>query len=457
MSDNSGASDGPELPRTIGFWGGSAIMVGIIVGSGIFRAPAAIAKEMGSPALILSLWVAGGLLSFFGALAYAELGSMFPRSGGIYVYLHRGLGEPVAFVFGWSYLLLAKPFAAAGIILVFGEHLLRLFGAEAAGGVDWRSQTLGALALVALTAVNAAGTRAGTRLAVAFTGLKLLALLGIVAAGLLLAKGSAANFAAAAPPKPFLLALPAVLYMILFTYDGWADVASVAGEVREPQRNLPRILMLGTAAVAALYLAVNSVYFSMVPLAEMGQEEVKTVAPLVAERLLGAAGGWALTLMVVVSTLGASNGSILTGARVTFAQARDGLLFRFLGRVHPRFQTPSVSLWGQLLLSCLAIAWLGRFEDLSQAYGFVMWIFYALSVVAVFVLRFREPGLARPYRCWGYPVVPALFVLSALGVSTLEVLGSPRTTLPWLGVLALGVPVYYLWRRLAKPAAPSVV
>ena len=455
MSDKPGSPDGRELPRLIGFWGGSAVMVGIIIGSGIFRAPAAIANEMGSPALILLLWAAGGVLSFFGALAYAELGSMFPRSGGIYVYLHRGLGEPVAFVFGWSYLLLAKPFAAAGIILVFAEHLLRLFGAEVGDGVDWRSQTLGALALAALTAVNVAGTRAGTRLAVIFTALKLLALLGIVGAGLALARVGAEGFASAPPPKPFLQALPVVLYLILFTYDGWADVASVAGEIREPQRNLPRILLLGTAAVVVLYLAVNAVYFAMVPLAEM--RGVNTVAPLVVERLLGGAGGWTVTLLVVISTLGASNGSILTGARVTFAQARDGLLFRFLGRVHPRFETPAVSLCAQLLFSCLAIAWLGNFQDLSVGYGFTMWIFYALSALAVLVLRIRRPDLERPYRCPQAPIVSGLFILSALGVSMLEVLRSPRTTLPWLGVLALGAPVYYLWRVLAKPEGKPVV
>jgi amino acid transporter len=430
-------------------------MVGIIVGSGIFRAPTVIANHLGSPALILSLWAAGGVLSLFGALAYAELGAMFPRSGGIYVYLHRGLGEPAAFVFGWSYLLLAKPFAAAGIILVFAEHLLRLLGAETGGGADWRAQVLGALALVALTAVNAAGTRAGTRLAVLFTGLKVLALLGIVGAGVLLAKGSAANFAAAPAPRPLLAALPAVLYQILFTYDGWADVSSVAGEIREPQRNLPRILLLGTGAVVALYLAVNAVYFSMIPLDEM--RGVRTVAPLVAERLLGPSGGWAVTLLVVISTLGASLGSILTGARVTFAQARDGLLFRFLGRIHPRTETPAVALWVQLLLSCAAVAGIGSFEALAEGYGFTMWIFYALSVLGLLVLRARRPDLERPYRCPAAPLVASLFMLAALGVSVLAVLESPKTTLPWLGVLALGLPVYYLWRRLAKPGTTSVV
>ncbi len=455
MSDSPRATHGSELPRVVGFWGGSAIMVGIIVGSGIFRAPAAIAREMGSPALILGLWAAGGVLSLFGALAYAELGTMFPRSGGIYVYLHRGLGAPVAFVFGWTYLLLTKPFAAAAISLVFAEHVLRLCGATAGAGVDWRSQTLAILALALLTAVYVGGTRGGARLAVVFTGIKLLALVAIAGSGLLLARGSADHFSSEPAPKPFLEALAPALYLILFAYDGWSDVASVAGEVREPQRNLPRILLLGTAAVVVLYLAVNAVYFAMLPLGEM--REAETIAPLVMERLLGDAGSWAVTLMIVISTLGASHGSILTGARVTFAQAQDGLLFRFLGAVHPRFETPARSLWVQLLLSCAAIFWLGNFKDLSVGYGFTMWIFYALAALAVIVLRVRRPEAERPYRCWGYPAVPVLFILSALGVSALEIRRSPATTLPWLGVLALGVPVYYLWRVLAKPAGTSVV
>jgi amino acid transporter len=425
-------------------------MVGIIIGSGIFRTPPRIAGELGSPALILLLWVVGGVLSLFGALAYAELGTMFPRSGGIYVYLHHGLGGPVAFIFGWTYMLIAKPFAAAGIGMVFAEHVLKLCGAEAvAGGVDWRAQTLCAVMLVAVTALNVAGTRLGAGVAVVLTGLKVAALAMIVGLGLLLAKEPAGGFASVEAPKPFLAALAPVMLSILWTYDGWSDVASVAGEVKEPRRLLPRILLAGTAATVVLYVAVNAVYFSLVPLPEM--RGVPTVAPLVMERLLGPAGATVVTVMIVVSTLGATHGSIITGARVTFAQARDGLLFRFLGRVHPRFETPAVSLWVQAALSCAAVAYLGRFEDLSENFAFTMWIFYGMAVAAVVVLRERKPDLDRPYRCWGYPFVPALFVLAALAVTALSVRADPGNKLPWLGLLVAGLPVYYLWKRMASP------
>ena len=269
-------SEPKDLPRRIGFWGGSAIMVGIIIGGGIFRAPPAIAREIGSPALILSLWAAGGVLSLFGALTYAELGAMFPQSGGIYVFLNRGLGGMVSFVFGWTYMLLTKPFAAAGIIMVFSEHLLKLCGASLAEGTDWRSQAVGVSALLLLTAINTLGTRTGAGLAVALTALKVLALAGIIALGLILAKGTAANFSPVPAPRSLMSALAPVMYLILFAYDGWSDVASVAGEVKEAQKLLPRILLVGTTATIALYVAVNAVYLSMVPMEEL--RTVKTVA-----------------------------------------------------------------------------------------------------------------------------------------------------------------------------------
>lgn len=430
-----------ELSRRIGFWGASAIMVGCIVGSGIFRTPAAIAKELGGPSLILGLWAVGGLLSLLGALTYAELGTMFPRSGGIYVFLNRGLGGPVSFIFGWTYMLITKPLAAAGIAFVFAEHLNVLIGRQ----IDPRITTC--VVLVALTALNTPPTSLGTGVAVLFTALKVLALAAIVGLGLVLARGSWANFAPGPAPRSVLAALAPAMAAILWTYDGWSDVASVAGEVKEPQRNLPRILLLGVFAVTALYLSVNAVYLAMIPLSEM--RAVGTVAPLVMERLLGPAGSVVVTILILVSTLGASHTSILTGARVTWAQARDGLLFRFLGHVNAKFRTPDVSLWVQALLSCAATWFLGTFERLAGGFVFTMWIFYALAATAVIVLRVRRPDLDRSYRCWGYPVVPALFILAAVAMTAMSIHDSPRETLPWLGVLAAGVPVYYIWRKLA--------
>jgi APA family basic amino acid/polyamine antiporter len=438
------ATGSGDLPRRIGFWGGSAIMLGIIIGSGIFQTPPSIAQEMGNPWAILSLWVAGGILSLFGALAYAELATLFPRSGGMYVYLNEGLGGRAAFTFGWTYLLLTKPFAAAAMGITFAAHL------DALLGVTWSPHVVSCALLILLTGLNVVTLRGSSGVAVALTALKVLALAAIVALGAGLMKGSSANFAASPAPKPLWMAFAPVMYAILWTYDGWADVSSIAGEVEDPSRRLPRILITGTAATIVIYVAVNAVYFSLVPVGEM--RALDTVAPLVMERLLGKAGSVAVTAMIVISTLGASHGAILTGARVTFAQARDGLLFRFLGRIHPKFQTPDVSLWAQAALSCAAVLYLRKFKDLSEGYGFTLWIFHAMVAAAVLILRFKRPDLERPYKCWGYPWVPVVFIGVSIGMTALYVADKPRTTLPWLGLLLLGVPAYSLWKRLSKAA-----
>ncbi|HLY10970.1 MAG TPA: amino acid permease [Planctomycetota bacterium] len=432
-----------ELPRRIGFWGGSAVMVGIILGSGIFLAPTSIAGALGSPALVLSFWVLGGLLSLFGAFTVAELAAELPRSGGLYVYLHEGLGPRAAFTFGWTYLLLIKPFAAAAVGIVFANHFNALFG------LDWSPPAVACGMILVLTVVNVLTVRGSSAVAIGFTALKVASLAAIVALGLALGKGSAANFASSPAPMPLWKAAAPVLYGVLWTYDGWADVSAITGEVENPGRTLPRILFFGTAATIGIYLAVNGVYCSLIPLSEM--RDLKTVAPLVMERLIGSAGARIVAAMIVVSTLGASHAAVLTGARVTWAQARDGLLFRFLGRVHPEFRTPDVSLWIQAVLCCAAVVYVRRFQDLSESYGFLMWIFYAGAAASVLILRRRRPDLERPYRCWGYPVVPVVFIAVSVAMTALYiVIEDWKKTLPWLAVLLLGIPAHAVWNRWAS-------
>lgn len=435
-----------DLPRSIGFWGGSAIMVGIIIGSGIFRTPASIASEMGNPALILAMWLIGGILSLFGAFTYAELGTMFPRSGGIYVFMYEGLGEVVAFIFGWTYVFLGKPLAAASIATVFSEHFNRLFD------VDWDIRMITCGILVILTAINTVKVQLGAGVAILFTGLKVLALLAIMALGLRMVGDNSGNLVPAAAPKPFLTALAPVLAAVLWTYDGWSDIASCAGEIRDPQRLLPRILVLGTAATIVIYLGVNAVYMMMVPLQEM--RSTAAVAPLTVERLIGRSGDVIVTVLILISTLGAVHASIIAGARVTFAQARDGLFFKFLGHIHPTFHTPDVSLWGQCLMSVISAVAIGTFERMIGGFVFTMWIFFALAAVAVILLRLRRPDLPRPYRCWGYPWVPVLFIMSTTFMTVLAILAKPGETLVWLVILAAGVPAFYVWRRFVPPVEP---
>jgi amino acid transporter len=273
----------------------------------------------------------------------------------------------------------------------------------------------------------------------------------LVMVALALMKGSAANFAATPSPQPFVLALAPVLAAILWTYDGWSDAAAVAEEIKEPQKRIPRIFLVGTIGTTILYLAVNAVYIWLIPLPEM--RATPTVAPAVMERLIGQTGGTAVTVMILVSTFGAAHASIIVGSRVVFAQARDRLLFAFPGRVHPKYQTPAVALWVQAFLACLAALTLQHFEALMGGFVFTMWIFYGLSAAVVIVLRLRRPQAPRPYKCWGYPIVPATFTAAAAGMTVLSIRESPKDTLPWLAVLLAGVPVYSLWRRFTNPNA----
>jgi APA family basic amino acid/polyamine antiporter len=437
-----------DLPRRIGFWGGSAIMVGIIIGVGIFQTPPEIAKMMGRPLDILALWVLGGVLSFFGAVAYAELSTMFPRSGGMYVYLNEGFGGAVAFSFGWTYMILIKPFAAAALTLAFATHLNALLN------VRWNPQAIACGMVVILTGLNVYSLRGSSATAIVLTSLKILALAAIVVLGTVLMKGSSANFATADVATPFWAAFAPVMYGVLWTYDGWADVSAISGEVENPQKLLPRILLAGTAATIVIYVAVNIVYFALVPIGEMGR--LDTVAPLVMQRLIGKSGANVVTVMILISTLGAGHAATLTGARVTFAQAQDGLLFRFLGRIHPKHQTPHVSLWIQAALCCAAILYLQKFKLLSEGYGFCMWIFHALVTAALLILRAKRPELERPYKCWGYPWVPVVFMGVSIAMTVLYLAHEPwKTTLPWVGVLVLGIPCYWIWKRCSNDVVES--
>lgn len=442
------------------------MMVGIIIGSGIFRQPPIIAQHLGDPKVILLFWLAGGLLALFGAFTYAELASMHPQSGGVYVFIREGFGRVPAFVFGWTFMLVMKPLAAAGIAVVFGEHVHHAIGHDwrdvaewvSVGlggrvdgwlGGDWSTQLTTCLMLLAVTAINVRGVRLGTAFAGVLTGIKFVAVAAIVVLPLALGKGSLSHFAPGPAPGSLFKALVPVMAGVMWTYDGWSDVGAIAGEVRDPARNLPRIYLLGTLAVIGLYLAVNAAYIAVIPLEQM--RTMDTLAPVMLERLLGGAAGVVAAGLIALSTLGSTHGSIMTGARVTFQQSRDGLLFGFLGRVHPKYETPAVALWVQLCLSILAIVVVQTFQKLAEGYVFLMWVFFGLAACAIFVLRVKRPGAERPFRCWGYPVVPAIFVLAAIGMTTLSIMESPAPSLRWLAVIAAGVPAYYIWRRFNPP------
>lgn len=459
VSTHSNLSPSPaDLKRTIGFWGAIAVMIGVIIGSGIFRTPPDIASQISSPMVILGLWVVGGLICLAGALTFAELASMHPKSGGVYVFLREGYGNVTAFVFGWAYLLLIKPFAAGGIAFVFAEHVVKLAGIT--GTPDQVSlwvKGITTVMLLSLTAINIRGVGLSTAFAGVLTAIKFGALAAIVLLTFGMGKGNTAGLASEPAAAPLTIgAVVAVMSMILWTYDGWADVGSIAGEVKDPQRTLPRIYIIGTLSIIAIYVLVNIAYFMLVPLAEM--RSTPTVAPLVMERLLGPIGAAAVTVIIALSTLGSSHASVMTGARVSYAQARDGLLFRFIGHVHPRFHTPDTSLIIQVCLGIVAVWLLGDFQQLADSFVFTMWIFYGLAGASIFILRLKQPDTARAFRCPGYPIVPAIFVLTSAAMTVYSVLFPPKVSvfgfdipninLVWIGVLLAGVPVYYAWHRL---------
>ena len=447
----------PDLPRKVSFWGASAVMVGIVIGSGIFATPTTIAQHLGSPAAILGFWLVGGLISLCGALTFAELGAMMPRTGGMYVFLREGFGPCPAFVFGWTFLLIGKPAGMGGIATVFSTHFLSLTG------LGWNGPLLTCALLFALTIINVLGVRGSARFAIALTGVKYASIGGIIVLGIVAAVretlgggGGAAggtHFAATPPPVPFFHAIAPVMAAIMWTYDGWSEVSAIAGEVKNPQRTLPRVFVIGMLAVIILYLLANAVYLWHLPLAEMRATE--TVAPELLTRLAGPVGMTAVTVLILISTLGSSHGSVMTGARVTFAQARDGLLFRFLGRANPRFETPAAALWVQFAVACVIVLWLQDFQSLAESSMFTYWIFYGLAGVSVFILRRRLRATFRPFRVPGYPWVPAIFVAASLAMTVLSILDDPKTNGTWVAVLAAGMPVYFVWRWIYPAKATA--
>jgi APA family basic amino acid/polyamine antiporter len=349
-------------------------------------------------------------------------------------------------------MLISKPAAAGGIATVFSEHFIKLTG------LNWNAPLLTCAALIILTVINVVGVRGSARFAILLTGIKYFAIGGMIVLGVFAAfrevagGGGAAHFAATPAPTTLFKAIVPVMAAIMWTYDGWCDVGSIAGEVTQPQRTLPRVYVIGTLAVIALYVLANAVYLWHLPLDDMRQ--TKTVAPLLLTRLAGPIGMVAVTVLIMVSTIGSSHASVMTGARVTFAQAQDGLLFRFLAHVSHRFETPDVALWTQCLLSCTVVLVLQDFAELADSFVFTIWIFYGMSAISVFILRVRLREQMRPFRVPGYPYVPAIFVFASALMTVLAIIDDPKKNGAWLGVLAAGVPVYYIWRALFPPPAP---
>ena len=428
------------LPRKLGLVDATAIVIGDVVGTAIFLVPNSVAQNLSSAAMILAVWIVTGVLSFFGALAYAELGAMIPSTGGQYVFLRDSYGPLWGFLCGWSFILAIYSGANATLAVGFATYLSYFIH------LTPLLFKLAAVALVAiLTLVNYRGVELGAATQRFFTLLSVSGLVAIIGSALLSRQSTAIEWSlpASIPWSHFGVAMIACLW----AYEGWSSVSFVAGEIKQPQRNLPLALGLGVAIIVALYVLANVAYLKILPISTIASTE--RVAETMAERTIGPLGASLVALTVLLSTAGCTNAGAMTGPRIYFAQARDGLFFRKIGDVHPRFQTPSISILVQgIVTAVLAVS--GSYEKLFSYVTFVAWVFYGLTVTGVLVLRRKYPDLPRPYKMWGYPVTPVLFAAIAFGFVINTLVTTPGPSLKGIAIVASGVPVYYVWKRKAR-------
>jgi basic amino acid/polyamine antiporter, APA family len=440
---------GERLPRHLGLWSAIAVLVGSTIGSGIFRVPAGVAAQLQQPGPVLLAWVVGGVIALFGALTYAELAAALPRSGGVFAYILEAFGPLPAFLFGWSELAVIRASALGAISTIFAEYLgyfVRLTPEQ----VRW----VAAVAIVLFGLLNYVGVHSAALFMNFITLLKYGALAGLGLLAFTAGEGSASHFSSAWSAGLNLSLLGTALIAIMWTYDGWADLSFMGGEVKNPGRTLPLALILGTAGIVLVYLLLNLAYIYLVPLPEMAKSPL--IAATAADRipLFAGIGGAVVSGIVMVSCLGALNGSMMTGPRIFFAMADRGLFFRSIARVSPRYQSPSVAIW---LASGLGVVYvlLNDFQQLADKFILGIWPFYALAIAAVFVLRRTRPELPRPYRTWGYPVVPLLFLLASVGMVLNALWTDPMNTGITLGLIAIGIPVYYIWRAWSGSVAQA--
>ncbi len=500
----------PQFVQGMGLFSATALVMGSMIGSGIFIVPADMSRTLGSPALLIAAWLLTAAMTIIGALSYGELAAMMPRAGGQYVYLREGLGPIWGFLYGWTLFLVIQTGTIAAVGVAFGKFLGVFFprisaeswlwhiyhvppahlGPMVLGNMDigLNTQNLTAVALITLlTILNSFGVRLGTAIQNVFTSAKVLALLGVIGIGFIAknAEAIAANFGAGwhnfwsgaelggahliqvgiDGPRVMVGALTAVAVVqvgSLFSSDSWNNVTFTAGEVRNPKRNLPLSLALGTGVVLLLYIACNFVYLTVLPLA--GAADASTVmgrgiqfaaqdrvATAVMEKAFGVIGAKLMAGAILISTFGCVNGILLSGARVYYAMSRDGLFFKSVGKLNQRTKAPVNSLWVQWAWTCL-LCLSGSYGDLLDYVIFAVLVFYILTILALFALRLTRPGWPRPYKAFGYPVLPALYIAMAGWVSVVLLRYKPQYTWPGLILVLLGVPVYLVWKRQGTPA-----
>jgi APA family basic amino acid/polyamine antiporter len=464
-----------ELVRGLGAWASAAIVVGTMIGTGIFLKPAEMAREGRTVSVVFAAWIVGAILSIFGALSFAELGSAIPEAGGEYAYLRRAFGPVWGFLFGWMHSIVGRPSSlasiAAGMMRFVGFLIpavgVPLFTVHFPGLGRWIppydfvftwAQPLAVLWLAGMTGVNYLGVRLGGAVQVFLTAIKIMSVVIVIGVAFFAPSGSPHA------PDPFwpasgdsvgtiIAAFLATLAAALWAYDGWEDLNLVGSEVADPQRNFPRALVGGVSFVAIIYLLFSAACLKVLPFSSVAASQ--HIASDVVEHVIGRGAAAWITLAMAISALGSMNSSVLSGARVGYAMARDGIFFKIAGGIHPKFRTPGRALIFQGVLAGL-MALTGTFEELSNLFIFAAWIFYGFAVVALLRMRRTEPDLPRPYRCWGYPWVPGLFVAGALALTINIWVQRPGRSSIGLVLILAGLPFYKFWARREKsPAAPA--
>jgi len=441
LTSPSGQPASSQLVRRLGFWSSIGLVIGITIGSGIFRTPSVIATRVPDPALMLSVWVIGGFISLCGALSVAELAGSLPQTGGWYVFLRETWGRLVGFLFGWSELVLIRASATGAVATVFSEYAQRSFGYDPSG-TGSATNVIAAAAIVFATIVNIRGAQIGA----AFTGTSTIAKFGalaflVLAAFFVGAPGASTThfMASSAPVQPGLFGL--ALISALYAYDGFADISFAAGEVKDPQRTLPRAVIAGTLAIIVIYLAANCAYLYINPIDAVAHSRL--IAADTMRAVVGRFGATFVSIIVAVSSGGTLVGIMLTAPRIFFAMADDGLFFKAMVKVHPRYHTPYVAI---SVASALGIVFVltRTFEQLADTFVLSIWPFYGLAIAGLYRLRQRRPDLPRPYRVPGYPVLPAIFIAGVAYLVGNALLTDPLWTSVTFAIVLAGVPVYYV-------------
>ena len=431
------------LPRALRLPDLITIVAGMMIGSGIFIVPAQVAAGVQAPLLIILVWVFGGLLTFFGAVSLSELGAAFPHAGGMYVYLREAYGPLIGFLFGWALFLIVDSGTIATLSVAFSSKYLPYFVKLS----PWGTKAAAVLMIVCLTAVNTIGVRWGAGLQNILTVIKVGAIVAVCGIVFIFAKGTTANFVSPAPTSfswDFLGKFGIALVAVLWAYKGWESSTFSAGELQKPERNLPLGIFIGTGVVILLYIATNLAYLYAFPSGTIAKSS--RIAADAMNLAIGPVGASIIAFIILFSIMGSANGHLLTGPRVYFALAKDGLFFKKISAVHPRFLTPYVSTIALGIWSAL-LSLTGTFEQLATFAVFGMYIFMGLTCGAVIILRKKRPDLPRPYKTWGYPLTPVFFILSALFITINTLIRQFKYSFAGLLIIALGVPAYLYWRR----------